>query len=157
MIETDLPQDFADFLKCLENAKCAYVVVGAYALAVNGHPRATQDIDIWVRPDGQNAQRVYQALIDFGAPIAAHGIRVDDFAKPGNVYQIGLPPVRIDILTSIAGISFDEAQPGFTKSALGGELVNFLGIDAQIRNKRATGRTKDVADAEVLEEIRNRK
>ncbi len=149
-----VPEDFIDFLKCLKNAKCTFVVVGAYALAVNGHPRATQDIDIWVKPDDENAQRVYRALVDFGAPIKAHGIAAKDFATTGNVYQIGLPPVRIDVLTSIAGVSFDEAESGFTKSKLGDELVSFLGIDAQIRNKRAAGRTKDIADAEALEVIR---
>lgn len=150
---TETPEDFIDLLECLRKAKVKFAVVGAYALAVHGHPRATQDIDIWVKPTKENASRVYKALLDFGAPVKTHSITAEDFAVEGNVYQIGLPPARIDILTSIAGVSFDEAEPGFLKGTLGNENVSFIGIASQIKNKRAAGRTKDIADAEILEEI----
>lgn len=150
---TETPEDFIDLLQCFREANVKFAIVGAYALAVHGHPRATQDIDIWVKPDLENAKKIYQALLDFGAPVRAHSITADDFAIEGNVYQIGLPPARIDILTSIAGVSFVEAEPDFIEGSLGNENVKFIGIVSQIKNKRAAGRSKDIADAEILEEL----
>lgn len=148
--------DFVDVVSCLRIEGCEFLIVGAHALAAHGAPRATGDLDIFVRPTAENAERVFRALVRFGAPVAAHGVRAEDFAAPGSVYQIGLPPFRIDILTELSGVSFDEASKDAISGRLGPEVVSCIGLVAMIRNKRATGRTKDLADAEALEEIRAR-
>lgn len=100
---------------------------------------------------------MFRALLRFGAPVAAHGVSARDFAELGNVYQIGLPPNCIDILTEISGVSYDEAAHETVAGHIGSAAVRCIGIDAMIRNKRATGRSKDVADADALEEIRARR
>jgi hypothetical protein len=155
--DISVPDDFVDIVSCLNAETADFVIVGAHALAVHGAPRATGDLDILVRTSAENAERVYRALVRFGAPIAAHGLRSEDFRTPGTVYQMGLPPHRIDVLTEISGVSYDEAVGGAITARLGTEPARFIGLDAMIRNKRATGRTKDLADAEALEEIRARK
>jgi hypothetical protein len=128
------------------------LVVGAHALAIHGHIRATGDIDIWVRPDPENAERVWRALVHFGAPVEAMGLTVADLARPGIVYQVGLPPRRVDILTEISGVGFDEAWPARVTETVGSLAVPFLGREALIRNKKASGRAKDLADVESLGE-----
>lgn len=153
---SDLPDDFIDFVRCLREEQCDFVIVGAHAIAAHGAPRATGDLDIFVRPDAPNAARVFRALVQFGAPVAAHGITVDDFVAPGTVYQIGLPPNRIDVLTEISGVSYDEATTEVVAGHLGREVVRCIGLDALIRNKRAAARAKDLADAATLEELRDR-
>lgn len=150
------PDDFVDLLSCLRVENCDFVVVGAHALAAHGAPRATGDLDVFVRPTKENAERTFRALLRFGAPLQAHGVTPEDFAEPGAVYQIGLPPFRIDILTLISGVSYDEATQDAVDGHLGAEVVRYIGIEAMIRNKRSAGRTKDLADAEALEEIRAR-
>jgi len=152
----EVPDDFVDLLSCLREEACDFVVVGAHALAAHGAPRATGDLDVFVRPTADNAERVFRALIRFGAPVAAHQLRASDFATPGTVYQMGLPPFRIDILTELSGITYDDAAADTITGHFGPEPVRCIGLDAMIRNKRATGRTKDLADAEALEEIRGR-
>jgi hypothetical protein len=152
-----LPEDFVDMVACLRAEDCEFLVVGAHALAAHGAPRATGDLDLFVRPDPVNAERVYRALARFGAPLAAHGVRPEDFCAPGTVYQIGLPPNRIDILTQLSGIAYDEAAHDTVSGHLGEQSVRCIGLDAMIRNKRASGRAKDLADAETLEEIRARR
>ena len=153
----DAHEDFVDVVRCLREEACDFVIVGAHALAAHGAPRATGDLDVLIRPDRENAERVYRALVRFGAPLRAHGVTPEDFATPGTVYQMGLPPRRIDLLTEISGVEYDEAIRDPVVGHLGDELVRCIGLDALIRNKRATGRTKDTADAEVLEEIRSRR
>lgn len=128
-----------------------FLVVGAHALAVHGHVRATGDLDIWIRPDPENAERVWRALVRFGAPVEAMGLTIPDLSRPGTVYQIGLPPRRIDILTKISGVDFDEAWSSRVAETVGELQVPFLGREALVRNKKATGRTKDLADVESLE------
>lgn len=128
-----------------------FLVVGAHAMAVHGVPRATGDLDVWVRPDGDNAERVLRALIRFGAPIEAMNVKADDLARPGMIYQIGLPPRRIDILTEISAVDFDEAWASRLTQQIAGLDVPFLGRDALLRNKRASGRTKDLSDVVLLE------
>lgn len=128
-----------------------FLVVGAHALAVHGHVRATGDLDIWIRPDPENAERVWRALVRFGAPVEAMGLTIPDLSRAGTVYQIGLPPRRIDILTEISGVDFDEAWPSRVAETVGDLQVPFLGREALVRNKKATGRTKDLADVESLE------
>ena len=149
MVEAN--EDFVDVLRCLAQEGCDCVIVGAYALAAHGIARATGDIDIFVRPTDDNAARVFQALTRFGAPLAAHGTTPRDFASAGTVYQLGLPPRRIDILTAISGVSFEEAVKDSVEGRVGAQVARCIGREAMIRNKRASGRTKDLADAEALE------
>ena len=144
--------DFLDMLTALQNAGAEFLVVGAFAVSAHGAPRATFDMDVLVRPSRENAGRVIAALRAFGAPLAAHEITEDDFAEPGNVYQLGLPPRRIDVLTRISGVSFEEAWAGKFESSIGALQVPFLGLRELIRNKRASGRQKDLLDLELLKE-----
>jgi hypothetical protein len=146
-------EDFVDRVACLNAEGCDFLVVGAHALAAHGSPRATGDLDILVRPAPENAERVLRALARFGAPIRAHGIGASDFVCPGTVYQIGLPPRRIDLLTELSGLSFDEAERDPLPGHLGAEPVRYLGLEAMLVNQRASGRPKDLADAAVLEEL----
>lgn len=143
-------EDFLDLLTALLQAQARFLVVGAHALAVHGVPRATGDLDVWVDADDSNADRVWSALLRFGAPLVALGIAREDFASPERVVQIGLPPRRIDVLTSISGVGFEEAWSGRVTRRVGGLEVPFLGREALVRNKRASGRRKDLADLEAL-------
>lgn len=150
MREGALNEDFRDVLRELAAAGAEFVVVGAYAMAAHGVPRATGDIDLLVRPTLSNAQRVFQALVRFGAPVAAHGLTVADLAAPGAVYQLGLPPRRIDILTQISGVDFDEAWRSRITVELEGLDVPVIGHAALAKNKRAAGRDKDLLDLKLL-------
>ncbi len=156
-MNADVPGDFVDLVECLRLEQCDFLIVGAHALAAHGAPRATGDLDVFVRPEPSNAERVFRALVRFGAPVAAHGVRPEDFVTAGTVYQMGLPPNRIDLLTAISGVSFDEATQEAIDGHLGSELVRCIGFDALLRNKRASGRPKDLADVAVLEELRARR
>lgn len=142
--------NFRDMLNALSAAGVEFLVVGAHALAVHGRPRATGDLDIWVRSTPDNARRVYAALADFGAPLA--GIVPNDFSTTDVVYQIGLPPSRIDVLTSLTGLTFAEAWPRRAEVTLAGVRVALLGREDLITNKRATGRPQDLADVAALEQ-----
>lgn len=145
--------DWADVLVALMEAGARFLVVGAHALAVQGVPRATQDLDVWVDPTPENAERVWQALTRFGAPL--EDMRVDraDFVRPDTVVQIGLPPNRIDLLTAITGVaSFGSAWRERVETDIDGHLIPFLGRETLIANKRAIGRLKDLADVEALGE-----
>jgi hypothetical protein len=157
MNETEAPEDFVDLVQSLREEGCDFVIVGAHALAAHGAPRATGDLDVLVRPDPSNAEKVFRALVRFGAPVAAHGIRPKDFEELGAVYQMGLPPRRIDVLTEISGVTFDEAAKDTVEGRLGTERVRCIGLEALIRNKAASGRPKDLADVAVLEELRARR
>jgi hypothetical protein len=156
MTAEDFSQDFEDILATFVDAQVDFLVVGAHALAVHGHVRATGDLDLLVRPSADNALRVMTALRNFGAPLAAHGVQVADFEREGMVYQMGLPPNRIDVLTSVSGVNYDECGQDALSGLLGGSQVRFIGLQAQIRNKLASGRTKDLADAEVLQALASR-
>jgi hypothetical protein len=144
-----LNPDFKDMLSALSAAKAEYLVVGAYALAAHGFPRATGDLDVWVRPTKENAQRVWSALAAFGAPTSK--LRVDDFSTPDIVYQIGVAPRRIDILTSISGVQFDRAWANRISVEMGGLIIPVLGRNELLANKRASGRPQDLADADTLD------
>jgi hypothetical protein len=147
-----LNQDFIDVLNALVLEGARFLIVGAHALAVHGVPRATGDLDIWVRTDPDNALRVWRALVRFGAPVEAMKIGPADLMQPGVVYQIGLPPRRVDVLTEISGLAFDEAWTSRVTQVVGaGAEVPFLGREALLENKRASGRAKDLADVEALE------
>ncbi len=140
--------DFVDLLRAFAAADVRFLVVGAYALALHGRPRATGDLDIWVEARPANAPRVMRALAAFGAPLL--DVSEADFAREGIVYQIGLPPGRIDILTQLTGLAFDDAWPDRARGRFGDLEVDFIGRDAFIRNKRATGRLRDLGDIENL-------
>ncbi len=144
-------EDFRDLLALLAEHGAEFVVVGAHALAVHGAARATGDIDVLIRPVADNAARVHAALRAFGAPVEAHGVTPADLAREGTIYQLGLPPRRIDILTRIDGVSFDEAWAGRVAVDIAGMRVPFLGRDELIRNKRAAGRAKDLTDLALLQ------
>ncbi len=119
-------------------------------MAAHGLPRATGDLDVWVEPTEDNAPRVFDALVRFGAPLRALGITVQDLLVPGVVCQIGLPPRRVDVTTAIDGVSFTDAWAGRFEGSLGPVRVSYIGREALIRNKEAAGRTKDLADLELL-------
>lgn len=138
-------------LTALQAEEAVFLVVGAHAMAVHGVPRATGDLDIWVRPDPENAQRVFRALEEFGAPLETTNLRVEDLTKPGTVYQIGLPPRRVDILTEIDGVEFEEAWQSRVVGNVSDLEIPFLGWEALLRNKKASGRSKDLVDVKLLE------
>ena len=142
-------QDFVDLLRAFIAADVRFLIVGAYALAVHGRPRGTGDLDVWIDATPQNASRIMRALAEFGAPLA--DISEADFATPGVTYQIGVAPGRIDVLTELTALTFDEAWSGRVTRPFGGVEVEFIGRDAFVRNKRATGRAKDLVDLEGLE------
>jgi hypothetical protein len=140
--------DFVDLLQAFVGADVRFLIVGAYALALHGRPRATGDLDVWVEANPENAERVIRALVSFGAPLI--DVSADDFSRPGVTYQIGVAPGRIDILTELTGITFAEAWPGRMRRPFGDVEVDFIGREAFIRNKRATGRAKDLGDIEGM-------
>ncbi|MEM9462210.1 MAG: nucleotidyltransferase [Myxococcota bacterium] len=146
----DLPDDFRDLLVSLADAKVRFLVVGGYAVAFHGHARATKDLDIYVEPGADNAARVERGLTDFGAPLRTLGIRRDDFEHPGTIVQLGVPPLRIDLLTTADGISFDEAWSSRDSLEIDGRTIAVIGHDALIKNKLASGRHQDLADVEAL-------
>ncbi len=137
-------------LRELLAANARFLVVGAHALSAHGVPRATVDLDIWVWPDSENAQRVFEALARFGAPLEALGVTTVDFINSDNVAQFGLPPFRIDIMTSVSGVDFDAAWEERVEGEIEGVRVPIIGRDSFIKNKRASGRKKDLADLESL-------
>ena len=143
-----MERDFVEMLSALNAAGAEYLVVGAHALAAHGLPRATGDLDLWVRATPQNASRVLEALRAFGAPL--FDLTVEDLSRPETVFQIGVVPVRIDLLTSIHGVEFDEAWAGRIEVSIEGVPFGVIGRSELLRNKRATGRPKDLLDAETL-------
>lgn len=142
--------DFRDFLAELVRAEVRFLVVGAHALAAHGVPRVTGDLDVWVEPTKSNAALVWRALASFGAPLESMSVREADFANADRVIQLGIPPYRIDVLTSISGVAFTEAWRARKGGMLFDVSVAFLGRDDFIRNKRASGRPKDLRDIEAL-------
>lgn len=144
---------FVEMLDALSAEQVEFLLIGGYALASYGAPRATGDFDIWVRPSHENAERVFRALARFGAPVSAHGIVADDFAHEGNVYQIGLPPQRIDIVTSISGVEFQAAWLHRLSVTFRGRPVAVMSRDDFIQNKRASGRPKDLLDVLAIEDV----
>ena len=143
-------QDFVDLLRAFVDHDVRFMVVGAYALGVHGRPRATGDLDVWIDATPSNAAQVMQALAAFGAPLA--DVTAADFATPGVVFQMGLPPVRIDVLTELTGLTFADAWPARVRAPFGPVEVDVIGREAFIANKRATGRAKDLGDVESLGE-----
>jgi hypothetical protein len=141
-------QDFAEMLGALSDQQAEFLVVGAYAMAAHGTPRATGDIDIWVRPTPENAKRVWAALNVFGAPLM--DLTQDDLHTKGIVFQIGIAPNRIDILTRISGVEFEEAWPNRMEITVEGRSIPILGKPDLITNKKMAGRPKDLLDVDLL-------
>lgn len=145
-----LNDDFRDVVVTFADLGVEFVIVGAYALAFHGAPRASGDIDLLVRPSAENAQRVFAALQQFGAPLAEHGVAGGDFARPGTVYQLGLPPRRIDVLTEISGLTFDEVWATRVPVDVDGRTIHIIARSEFVKNKTAAGRPKDLADVARL-------
>lgn len=145
-----LPADWSEFINLLDAHRVRFLIVGAHALAAHGRPRATQDIDFWVEPTPENATRLCRALGEFGFPALTNA--VEEFSTPERMATLGRPPLRIDIMTSVDGLSFAEAWEGRLSADFGSSKVSFLGRDALIKNKRASGRAKDLADIALLNE-----
>lgn len=139
-----LNQDFKDILSCLRNESVEFIVVGAFALAAHGHPRATGDIDLWVNSTIENSRKVLRALAAFGAPVS--DLEVPDFTNANVIFQIGVEPFRIDILTSIDGLEFDEAWKNKLSLVVDGVSIEVLSKGDLLRNKLAAGRDKDQGD-----------
>jgi hypothetical protein len=144
-----LNPDFLDMLSALLEAQAEFLVVGAQALAVHGYPRATGDLDIWVRPSKENAQRVWQAIEKFGAPRRL--MKIEDFWTENTVFQIGVPPHRIDLMTSIEAVTFDAAWNHRIQTEVDGVSFFVRGRSELLQNKRAAGRPKDLGDVAWLE------
>ncbi len=144
-----LNEDYRDILHALSDEKVRFILVGAYALAAHGYPRATMDIDIWVMPSPDNAEAVLRALRSFGSPL--HNLTKKDLEVDGTIFQIGIAPRRIDIITEATGLKFEQAYKNSVLVNIDGIDVHIPSIDDLIINKKATGRTKDLADAEALE------
>jgi predicted nucleotidyltransferase len=142
-------RDFEEMLRALSEAGADFMVIGAHAVAVYARPRATGDLDIWVRPTPSNAARVWRALVEFGAPLDA--LTRQDLTSDDVVFQIGVAPSRIDLLTTIGGVEFADAWARRTQVELWGLDVPVIGRDDLIRNKRAAGRERDLADVAELE------
>jgi hypothetical protein len=143
-----LNEDFRDLFAAFNAAAAEYLLVGGYAVAFHAEPRFTKDLDVWVRPTPANAQRVLAGLRTFGAPL--QDLTAAELAEPGLVYQIGVPPNRIDILTSIDGVSFAEAWPARVVTSYGEQALAVIGREHLILNKRASGRPQDLLDVELL-------
>jgi hypothetical protein len=144
--------DFRDLFSELNAAEARYLVVGAHAVTFHSVPRYTKDIDIWIEPTRENAGRAFSALSRYGAPV--ENVNVEDLSSPGVIFQIGVEPNRVDILTTIAGLNFGEAWSRKVPSTYGEVPINVLGIDDLIVSKKAAGRPQDLLDVEWLERSR---
>ncbi len=147
-----LEKDFEDFVKLLNKYKVAYMIVGGYALALHGKPRHTGDLDIWIEVSEDNAAKLVSVLFEFG--MGSLGLEKEDFLKPGFMSQIGYPPLRIDILNSIDGVSFADAIKGMLVIHLENDLVlNYIGLEDFLINKQAAGRKQDLADIREIKKL----
>jgi hypothetical protein len=147
-----LNKDYKEMLQLLLEEQVDFILVGAYALAAHGYPRATGDIDIWVRADEINSINIYRALERFGAPVDQ--ITVNDFTNEGIVFQIGVTPRRIDIITHLDGVSFGEADEDKVIVEVEGLKLPILSFDKLIKNKLSTGRERDALDVKLLKKIK---
>jgi hypothetical protein len=146
-------QDFLDLLSAFNAAEVRYLVVGAYAVGVHGHLRATKDLDVWIEASPDNAVRAVSALKAFGAPLG--DLTARDFETPGNGFMMGSPPRRIDVLTQIDGVRFEDVAGRAVAASFAGVTTRVIGLDDLLVNKRAAGRLQDLADVRVLERIRD--
>ncbi len=144
-----LTKDFVEFIECCVAREVKFLIVGGYALAAHGHPRATKDLDVWILVESDNAERLVGALDDFG--MESVGLKPSDFMEPEVVIQLGFPPVRIDLLTSASGVDFQESWSRRMTIAVGSVEAGFISYEDLLANKRASGRPQDLVDVDVLE------
>ena len=144
--------DYIDMLKCLNKADVDYILVGGWAVNMYGYIRATVDLDIWVLADAGNAKKVYTAVAEFGAPVSA--MKPEEFAEYGMIFQIGVAPCRVDIISKISGVTYADAVTRAVPKTIDGIPVRIISLEDLIANKKASGRAKDLADVEVLEGFR---
>jgi predicted nucleotidyltransferase len=143
-----LSQDFKEFIELLIKNNAEYLIVGGYAVGVHGHPRYTGDLDIWLNPTPENAEKILQSVNQFG--FASFKLSEEDFIKPGNVVQLGYPPLRIDLLTEIDGVTFEECFKNRKEVLIGNFRVNFIGYNDLLKNKKESGRPRDIDDIDNL-------
>lgn len=143
-----LSQDFREFIELLIKNKAEYLIVGGYAVGVHGHPRFTGDLDIWLNPSPKNAALILRAVNEFG--FSSYGLTESDFIKPGNVIQLGYPPLRIDLLTEIDGVAFEECYKNKKEVIVDDLPVSFIGYHDLLKNKKVSGRPRDIDDIENL-------
>ena len=141
-------QDFREFIELLVKNKAEYLVVGGYAVGIHGHPRYTGDLDIWLNATPLNAERILQSVNEFG--FSSFKLTQEDFTKPGNVIQLGYPPLRIDLLTEIDGVSFEECFRNRKEVSIDNLTVNFIGYEDLLKNKKESGRPRDIDDIDHL-------
>jgi Nucleotidyltransferase of unknown function (DUF6036) len=144
-----LNQDFKEFIQLLNDNQVRYLIVGGYAVALHGYPRYTKDIDIWIELTQENATRIVKALDQFG--FASLGLKENDFLVEDQVIQLGYAPSRIDIITTLSGVTFEECYDKRLLVEIDGVKVSFIDLDNLRKNKKATGRLQDLADLEKLE------
>ncbi len=142
-------QDFREFVELLIKHNAEYLIVGGYAVGIHGHPRYTGDLDIWLNPTPLNAARIINCVNEFG--FESFGLKTEDFTKVGNVVQLGYPPLRIDLLTDIDGVTFAECFENRVEIEIEEIMVNFIGYNELIKNKRVSGRLRDLDDINNLE------
>jgi|SRR5690606_20466029 len=148
-------QDFIDFIELLNEQQVKYMVVGAFALSFHGRPRNTGDLDIWIKPDAENAGKMVKVIEEFG--FGQLGLNDEDFLRENYVTQLGYPPLRIDILNAISGVNFDDAFHTRLETEIDGLQISFISAEDLIRNKRCVGRPKDLGDIDALEMLKKQK
>jgi predicted nucleotidyltransferase len=141
-------QDFKEFIQLLIKNKAEYLIVGGYAVGIHGYPRYTGDLDIWLNSTAENAALILKSVNEFG--FSSFKLTQEDFIKPGNVVQLGYPPLRIDLLTEIDGVTFNECFENRKMVAIDGLIVNFIGYSDLLKNKKESGRPKDIGDIDNL-------
>ncbi len=144
-----LNRDFKEFIKSLNDSGVRYLVVGGYAVALHGHPRYTKDIDIWIDLSLDNSERIIDALNQFG--FGSLGLKREDFLEADVIIQLGYPPNRIDILTTLTGVDFEDCYSSRTLVKIDGETISFIDLENLKKNKASTGRSQDKADLENLQ------
>ena len=147
-------RDYRDMIECLQREGVEFMLVGGYAVALHGWPRTTFDIDFWIMANPQNAAAVMRALKAFGAPLM--DLTEEDFHRPGMVFQIGTEPQRIDILSAVSGVAYEDAVSRALKMEVDGLTLKVISLDDLIANKRASGRPKDIVDAMTLEKLKEK-
>jgi len=147
-----LTENFLEFIRLLNKKGVRYLIVEGYAYAFYAEPRYTRDIDIFIEISKENAEKILEVIKEFG--FSDINLQEEDFLEPDIVVRLGVPPIMIEILTSISGVNFEEAWKRRVKGKFGSETAYFISLEDLIHNKRATGRLRDLADAEILEELR---
>ncbi|MCB0522228.1 MAG: nucleotidyltransferase [Lewinellaceae bacterium] len=150
-----LDSNFKEFIELLNANGVKYLVVGGFAVAFHGYPRYTKDIDFWIWADPENAERIIKAIEEFG--LGSLGLQASDFLNPENIIQLGYEPNRIDLITQLEGIDFEECYEQRRQVEFEGVPLNFIDLDSLIRSKRVAGRFKDLADVEKLEKQKKKK